>query len=60
MFLASLQGTLVSHPRAELAWRVFLGGVCRCGEPCQTKGEAEEHETTELVQAPSAMALWAA
>lgn len=49
----------MSPPRAELARRVFLGGVCRQGEPCQAKGEAEEHETTELVHALSAMALWA-
>lgn len=59
LFFASPQGTLVSHPRAEFAWKMFLGGVYRRGEPCQAKGEAEEQEATELVDAPSTMVLWA-
>lgn len=49
----------MSRPRSELAWREYLGGVCRQGEPYQAKGEAEEQETTELIHVPSAMALWA-
>lgn len=58
MGLACLQVLrgLLSHSRAELAWRMFLSGGVNLAE---LRGEAEEHQATELVHAPSAMVLWA-